>query len=123
MTKIKEVLQYLEEIAPLSLQESYDNSGLIVGDSDAEVSGVLICLDSTEAVVKEAILTGCNLIIAHHPIVFSGLKRFTGSNYVERTIIAAIKNDIAIYASHTNLDNIANGVNKMIADKLGLINE
>ncbi len=122
MTKIKEVLQYLEEIAPLSLQESYDNSGLIVGDSDAELTGILICLDSTEAVVKEAILTGCNLIIAHHPIVFSGLKRFTGSNYVERTIIAAIKNDIAIYAAHTNLDNIANGVNKMIADKLGLIN-
>ncbi len=122
MTKIKEVVQYLEAIAPLTLQESYDNSGLIVGDCEKEITGVIICLDSTEDVVKEAIQNGFNLIIAHHPIVFSGLKKFTGSNYVERTIMSAIKNDIAIYAAHTNMDNIADGVNKMIADKLGLVN-
>ena len=122
MIRIKNITDYLESIAPLSYQESYDNSGLITGNPDTEVKGVLICLDSTEAVIREAIQTGCNMVIAHHPIIFSGLKKITGKNYVERTILLAIKNDIAIYAIHTNLDNVSAGVNKMIGEKLGLIN-
>jgi dinuclear metal center YbgI/SA1388 family protein len=117
---IKEITDFLESIAPLSYQESYDNSGLIVGDASIEITNVLITLDSTEAVVDEAIAKGANLIIAHHPIVFSGLKKLNGKNYVERTILKAIKNDIAIYAIHTNLDNVSNGVNAMIAERLGL---
>ena len=121
--QIKTVLKHLEQIAPPVYQEGYDNAGLIVGDPKAEVTGVLICLDSTEAVIEEAISLGCNLIIAHHPIVFKGLKRFTGRNYVERTVISAIKNDIAIYAAHTNLDNVYHqGVNAKIAEMLGLQN-
>lgn len=122
MTTIKDITNYLETIAPLSLQESYDNCGLIVGDAQKEVTGILICLDSTEEVVLEAKKNGCNLIIAHHPIIFSGLKKLNGSTYIERTVISAIKNDIGIYAAHTNMDNILMGVNKVIADKLGLIN-
>ena len=122
MVKIKDVTSYLESIAPLSLQESYDNAGLIVGDPNAEVSGVLVCLDSVEESIDEAIKHGANLIVAHHPIVFRGLKKFNGKNYVERTVIKAIKNDIAIYAIHTNLDNVPNGVNSIIAKKLGLKN-
>lgn len=117
---IKEVTNYLEEIAPLAHQESYDNSGLIVGNKNNEVSGLLVCLDSIEEVIDEAITKGCNLIVAHHPIVFSGLKKITGKNYIERVIIKAIKNDIAIYAIHTNLDNMIHGVNAIFADKLNL---
>ena len=121
MTRIKEVIEYLEGIAPPHLQESYDNSGLIVGDEDKMVTGVLCCLDSTEAIVDEAIQKKCNLIIAHHPIIFTGLKRLNGSNYIERTVIKAIKSDVAIYAIHTNLDNVLqNGVNEKIASKLNL---
>lgn len=121
--KIKDVTSYLEQIAPPQYQESYDNAGLIVGDSQVEIIGILVCLDSTEMIVQEAIERGCNLIIAHHPIVFKGLKRFNGKNYVERTVISAIKNDVAIYAIHTNLDNVyRNGVNQKIAEKLGLEN-
>ena len=120
--KIKEITTYLERIAPLTYQESYDNAGLIVGNPDAEVSGAVICLDSTEAVIDEAIENKCNLVIAHHPIVFSGLKKITGKNYIERTVIKAIQNNIAIYAIHTNLDNVHNGVNAMICEKLGLVN-
>ena len=120
--KIKEITNYLETIAPLSYQESYDNAGLIVGDKEQEVTGVLVCLDSTEEIVEEAIEKGCNLIVAHHPIVFGGLKTFTGKNYVERTVLKAIKNDIAIYAIHTNLDNVIEGVNGKIASILGLKN-
>lgn len=122
MTTIKDITNYLETIAPLSLQEAYDNCGLIIGDAQKEVTGILICLDSTEEVVLEAKKNGCNLIVAHHPIIFSGLKKLNGSTYIERTVISAIKNDIAIYAAHTNMDNILMGVNKVIADKLGLIN-
>ena len=122
MTRIKDIIQHLESIAPLAYQEAYDNSGLLTGNAKHEVKGVLISLDVTEKVVEEAIQTGANLIIAHHPIIFKGLKSLTGKNYVERTIIKAIKNDIAIYAIHTNLDNVHNGVNKKICDKLGLIN-
>ena len=119
---IQDVTNYLESIAPLQYQESYDNAGLIVGDDKNVISGVLVCLDSTEEIIDEAIERKCNLIVAHHPIVFSGLKKITGNNYVERTIIKAIKHDIAIYAIHTNLDNMLNGVNEMIGRKLGLIN-
>lgn len=120
--KIKDLTSYLETIAPLSYQESYDNAGLIVGDSNLEVSGVLVCLDSIEEIVDEAIEKKCNVIIAHHPIVFSGLKKITGKNYIERVILKAIKNDIAIYAIHTNLDNMLHGVSAKIADRIGLKN-
>lgn len=120
--KISEIIAHLEEWAPPSLQESYDNSGLIVGSPLTDVTGVLVALDCTEAIVEEAIAKGCNLVVAHHPIVFSGLKKFTGKNYVERTVIAAIKNNIAIYAIHTNLDNVHTGVNAKIAAQLGLKN-
>jgi dinuclear metal center YbgI/SA1388 family protein len=119
--KLKDLTHWLETLAPLAYQESYDNAGLICGDSGAELSGALVCLDSTEAVIEEAIARKCNLVIAHHPIVFSGLKKLTGKNYIERTLIKAIKNDIAIYAIHTNLDNVLGGVNTRIAEKLGLI--
>lgn len=123
MTKIKDLIKELEFIAPPSLQEGYDNSGLIVGNQEASVTGVIFCLDSTEDVIQEAIDRDCNLVIAHHPIVFSGLKRFTGSDYVQRSIIHAIKNDIAIYAIHTNLDNVLyQGVNEKICQKIGLSN-
>lgn len=118
--KIKDITNYLETIAPLAYQESYDNSGLIVGDKNTEVKGILVSLDSTEDIVEEAIEKGCNLVVAHHPIVFGGLKKFNGKNYVERTVIKAIKNDIAIYAIHTNLDNVIEGVNGKIGEKLGL---
>lgn len=120
--KIKELIQHLESFAPLSTQESYDNCGLICGDSDTTVQGALIALDCTEAIVDEAIQKSCNIIIVHHPIVFKGLKSLTGKNYVERTIIKAIKNDIAIYAIHTNLDNYRYGVNNKIGSLLGLKN-
>lgn len=120
--KIKDITDHLESIAPLGYQESYDNAGLIVGDRNDEVKAALICLDSTEEVIDEAIAKGCNLVIAHHPIVFSGLKKLNGKNYVERVIIKAIRNNIAIYAAHTNLDNVHTGVNAKIAEKLGLKN-
>ncbi|MGN7785665.1 Nif3-like dinuclear metal center hexameric protein [Niabella sp. 22666] len=119
---IKQITSYLESIAPATLQESYDNAGLIAGNSSWECTGALCCLDAIEAVVDEAIEKGCNLVVAHHPIVFSGLKKITGKSYVERTIIKAIKNDIAIYAIHTNLDNVLAGVNGKIAEKLSLNN-
>ncbi|QCK15839.1 Nif3-like dinuclear metal center hexameric protein [Mangrovivirga cuniculi] len=122
MTKIKDVINYLETWAPPSLQEGYDNSRLIVGNPSDEISNVLITLDCVEEVVEEAIEKGANLIIAHHPIVFKGLKSLTGKNYVERTVIKAIKNDIAIYAIHTNLDNVVTGVNAKLAEKIGLSN-
>jgi len=119
---IKQITNFLESYAPLEYQESYDNCGLIIGDANAEVKGALITLDCTEAIIDEAIATGCNLVIAHHPIIFSGLKKLNGSNYIERAVIKAIKNDIAIYAIHTNLDNLHNGVSAKIAEKLGLEN-
>ncbi len=121
--QLQQVIQYLETIAPPSYQESYDNSGLIVGDPQQEVTGILTCLDSTEAILEEAIQKGCNVVVAHHPIVFRGLKRLTGKNYVERVVIKAIREQIAIYAIHTNLDNVYHqGVNARIAEQLGLIN-
>lgn len=120
MTTIRQLTAHLEALAPLAYQESYDNAGLIVGDPDAAITGVLVSLDATEAVIDEALASGCNLIVAHHPIVFRGLKKLNGRNYVERTVIRAIKNDIAIYAAHTNLDNVSGGGNFTIAEKLGL---
>lgn len=123
MTTVGSVIDILETIAPPALQESYDNAGLITGQPSTNCTGILCCLDATEAVLNEALEKNCNMVIAHHPIVFSGLKKINGKNYVERVIIKAIKNDIAIYAIHTNLDNIITGVNKEIADRLGLINQ
>ncbi len=121
--KIKALVQILEKIAPPQYQEVYDNAGLIVGNPATDITGVLVCLDSTEAVILEAIERGCNVVVAHHPIVFKGLKKLNGKNYVERTVLLAIKNDVAIYAIHTNLDNMLhNGVNTKIAEKLGLTN-
>lgn len=120
--KIKEITRQLEKWAPLSYQESYDNSGLIIGDPEADVIGVTISLDVTEAVIQETIANGHNLIVAHHPFIFKGLKRLTGRHWVERCAILAIKNDIAIYAIHTNLDHINSGVNRRICDTLGLKN-
>lgn len=119
---VKDIITHLEATAPLPLQESYDNAGLLTGSPDWECTGILCSLDATEAVIGEAISRGCNLVVAHHPIIFSGLKKITGKNYVEKTVITAIKHDIAIYAIHTNLDNILAGVNNRIADRLGLIN-
>jgi dinuclear metal center YbgI/SA1388 family protein len=123
MPKLHEIIRELERFAPLSYQESYDNCGLLTGHRDMDISGALLSLDCIEATIDEAMAKGCNLIITHHPIIFGGLKRLNGTNYVERTIIKAIRNDIAIYACHTNLDNVKLGVNKKIADKLGLINQ
>jgi dinuclear metal center YbgI/SA1388 family protein len=119
---IKELIEFLERYAPLSYQEDYDNAGLIVGNHQDEIKSGLVCLDCTEQVIEEAITKKYDIIIAHHPIIFRGLKKLNGKNYIERVIIKAIKNNIAIYAIHTNLDNVINGVNDKICDKLGLIN-
>ena len=119
---VQDVCNSMETWAPLSWQESYDNAGLLCGSRSQAVSGVLISLDCTEAVVQEAIAKGCNMIVAHHPIVFKGLKSLTGKDYVERTMILAIKNDVAIYASHTNLDHAPKGVSYQLAQTLGLVN-
>ncbi|MBX3239799.1 MAG: Nif3-like dinuclear metal center hexameric protein [Chitinophagaceae bacterium] len=118
--KIKDILNVLESVAPPGLQEDYDNAGLLTGNRFADCTGVLCCLDATEAIIEEAVRKGCNLVVAHHPIIFRGLKQVTGSNYIERTIIKAIKNDISVYAIHTNLDNILSGVNGRIAQILEL---
>lgn len=120
--KISDVISFLETWAPPALQESYDNSRLIIGDDKSEVTGVLISLDCIESIVDEAIEKNCNLIVSHHPIVFSGLKSLTGKNYIERTLIKAIQNNIALYAIHTNLDNVNSGVNLKLGQKLGLKN-
>lgn len=118
--KIIDIIDILENEAPPSLQESYDNAGLIVGDKHSLCTGIIVSLDVTEDVLDEAVHKGCNLVIAHHPIIFKGLKRITGADFVERTVIKAIRNQVAIYAIHTNLDNILSGVNYKIAQKLGL---
>src|SRR5690606_14662343 len=119
--KIRDVVSYLSTIAPPAYQESYDNAGLITGDPGWEVRGALVTHDCTEPAVDEAIAAGANVSVAHHPILFRGIKRLTGGNYVERTLIKAIKNDIAIFAMHTNLDNVLGGVNSKIAEKIGLV--
>ncbi|MDB5118234.1 MAG: Nif3-like dinuclear metal center hexameric protein [Mucilaginibacter sp.] len=120
--KLSQLTTYLESIAPLAYQEDYDNAGLIVGHPDQEIHQVLISLDCTEAVVEEAINTNCQVIISHHPIVFKGLKKFNGKTYVERVVEKAIRNNIAVYAIHTNLDSVLNGVNARICETLGLDN-
>lgn len=120
--KIRDIISSIESFAPLAFQEDYDNAGLIVGDQEQEAKGALITVDVTEEIIDEAINKKINLIIAHHPIIFVGLKKITGKNYIERIIIKALKNNIAIYAAHTNLDNIQGGVNSKIAEKLNLQN-
>jgi dinuclear metal center YbgI/SA1388 family protein len=120
--KLYELTSYLESIAPLAYQEDYDNSGLIVGNGNQEITQGLISLDCTEAVVDEAIRTGCQVIISHHPIVFKGLKKFNGKTYVERVVEKAIRHNIALYAIHTNLDSVMDGVNARIGQTLGLKN-
>ena len=120
--KIKEIITVLEEMAPLAYAEDFDNVGLLVGDLETAATGVLVCHDALENIIDEAIAKNCNVIVCFHPILFSGLKKITGKNYVERAIIKAIKNDIAIYAVHTALDNHQAGVNKIFSDALGLIN-
>jgi len=118
--KIRDIIDELEQFAPLTLQESYDNAGLLIGNADDECSGALITLDVTEEILQEAISKKFNLIISHHPLIFGGLKKITGSTANERITMKAIKNDLAIYAIHTNLDNVVDGVNAMICEKIGL---
>jgi dinuclear metal center YbgI/SA1388 family protein len=120
--RLNEICTFLESLAPLSSQESYDNAGLLVGDPKSEVKQALISLDCTEAILDEAIEKGCDLIISHHPIVFGGLKKLNGKTYVERVVIKAIQNNIALYAIHTNLDNYRHGVNEEICERIGLKN-
>ena len=120
--KLAELTAYLESLAPLAYQEDFDNSGLIVGHAEQEINQALISLDCTEAVVDEAIATGCQVIVSHHPIVFKGLKKFNSKTYVERVVEKAIRHQIALYAIHTNLDNVIDGVNRRICDILGLHN-
>jgi len=120
--KLNKIIRAIEEFAPSSLQESYDNSGLVVGNYDMDIQKTLISFDITEEVLMEARSKGANLIISHHPIIFSGLKKLNGKNYVERCVLFAIKNDIALYAAHTNLDNVIGGTNYILAERLGLKN-
>ena len=115
------MLSALEQFAPLPLQESWDNAGLQVGLTEAEVSGALLCLDVNEMIVDEAIRKGCNLIVSHHPLLFRGLKQVSGQDYVQRCVMKAVKNDIVIASMHTNMDNAMNGVNWKIAERLGLM--
>ncbi len=122
MYKVQDIINILEEHAPLALQEDWDNSGLQVGDRTMEVTQVLITLDITLEVVKEAIAKNCNMIVSHHPLIFGGLKSLTGKNYVERCVLEAIRNNVAIYSAHTNLDSVMDGVSGMMAQKLGLQN-
>ena len=120
--KISEIIDIIEEYAPLSLQESYDNAGLQIGDKNLEASGAMLCIDVTEDIIEEALEKGCNIVISHHPLIFKGIKSVTGKNETERIIIKAIRNNIAVYSAHTNIDNARGGVSHMIADKLGLQN-
>ncbi|MCL3781603.1 Nif3-like dinuclear metal center hexameric protein [Prolixibacteraceae bacterium JC049] len=122
MPTIQEIISSLEAVAPLAYQESYDNAGLLVGDVSQEANAALLTLDITEEVIDEAIQRGCNLIVCHHPLIFGGLKKITGANLVERCVIKAIQNNIAIYASHTNMDSVYGGVNDKICEKLQLKN-
>ncbi len=121
--KIKEIMTLFEKHAPSSYQEDYDNAGLIIGNKESEITGILLALDTTEAIIQEAMEMGCNLIVAHHPIIFKGLKKINGKNYVERVVLKAIKNDINILVIHTNIDNVLKqGVSERMAMKLGLNN-
>lgn len=118
--KIKQVLEALERFAPLPLQESWDNAGLQIGLTEAEVSGALLCLDVTESIIDEAVAKGCNLVVSHHPLLFRGLKQVSDATDVQRTVRKAILNDVAVVSLHTNLDNARGGVNFKIAERLGL---
>ncbi len=120
--QVKDFIFHIEKVAPLALQESYDNSGMQTGDVEMEVSGVLITLDVIPETIDEAIKKNCNLIIAHHPLTLSGLKSITGKTMAERILLKAIKNDIAIYAAHTNIDKVKDGVSAILAKKIGLEN-
>lgn len=120
--KLKDITKVLEKMAPLAYAEDFDNVGLLVGNPDLNVRGILVCHDALESVIDEAVAKNCNLVVCFHPILFSPIKKLTGKNYVERSIISAIKNDIAIFAIHTALDNHMNGVNKIICNALGLKN-
>jgi dinuclear metal center YbgI/SA1388 family protein len=120
--KIKDIFPILEELAPLAYAEDFDNVGLLVGDKNTICTGILVCHDALESVVTEAIRENCNLIVCFHPILFSGIKKITGKNYVEKAILKAIKNEVAIYAIHTALDNHFNGVNRIFGEALGLKN-
>ena len=117
---IKDITNAIEDFAPLAFQESYDNAGLLIGEPDRETKKALITLDVTEEVIEEAISENCDLVIAHHPIIFNGIKKLNAENPVERIIRTCIKKDISVYAAHTNLDNVGNGVNKLICEKIGL---
>ncbi|WP_394975671.1 Nif3-like dinuclear metal center hexameric protein [uncultured Croceitalea sp.] len=119
---VNDITKILEELSPLSYAEDFDNVGLLVGDSNQQVNGILVTLDTLENVVDEAISKGCNLIVSFHPILFKGLKKITGKNYVERVIVKAITNNIAIYSMHTALDNSNLGVNAKICSVLGITN-
>ena len=121
-TKISDIIACIEQMAPLAYQESWDNSGVQVGDVNQEVKAVLLCIDITEATLNEAIERGANLVISHHPLIFKGIKKLTGRNYIERVIIKAIQHDIVLYSAHTNMDKCVGGVNSRIAQKLGLKN-
>lgn len=119
--KLSTITSYLEQVAPLRFQESYDNAGLITGDPEMDITGIMVSLDATEEVIDDAIAKGCNLVVSHHPIVFRGIKKFNSNYYVDKAVIKAIKNDIALYAIHTNLDNVLqDGVNQRISKKLEL---
>ena len=119
---VQTICKLMEDVAPLALQESYDNAGLLIGSAQMKVSGILLCIDVTEEIIDEAILKNCNLIISHHPLIFSALKCLTGQNETQRCIVKAIKNELAIYSAHTNIDNVLHGVNGKIAEKIGLTN-
>ncbi len=123
MPKISEIISAIEEFAPISLQEHYDNCGVQVGDINQKATGALITFDVTPDAIDEAINSNCNLIISHHPITLSGIKKFTGSSLAEKIVIKAIKNKITIYSAHTNIDKVKNGVSGILANKLGLINQ
>ena len=118
--QLSDVTNFLEELAPLQLQESYDNAGLLIGEPEMKISGVLVAVDLTEEVLKEAQDKKCNLVITHHPLIFKGIKKITGRSAEERMIAEAIRKDVAIYAMHTNLDNVNTGVNKILSEKIGL---
>ncbi len=121
MPTVQDLTDHLESIAPLAYQESYDNAGLLTGRPETAITGVMVCLDATEAVLDEALQRGCNVVVCHHPIIFKGLKRLTGRHYVERVVIKAIREELAVYAIHTNLDNVLQqGVNTRFARQLGL---
>ena len=121
--RVIEVISIINDWMPTSIAEDFDNVGLIVGDPESEISSILVTLDTTEDVVEEAIERGCNMIVSYHPIIFNGLKQITSnSNYVEKSVIKAVKNNISVYAIHTSLDNHPNGISYILSDLIGLEN-